>query len=89
MMQLFLQLVKWTLVGIVIFSLLSVFATWAHFMWAVKNKSVSLQVKFGDGQKAEAGLVPLHVQVIGFVLRPLLGTIRAQLLFAGNRLSDV
>ncbi|NOS92642.1 MAG: DUF58 domain-containing protein [Cyclobacteriaceae bacterium] len=88
-MQLFLQLLKWTLVGIVILSLLSVLATWAHFMWAIKNKSISLQVKFGDGQKAEAGLVPLHVQVIGFVLRPLLGTIRAQLLFAGNRLSDV
>jgi hypothetical protein len=87
-MNLFLQLVQWALIGIVTFSILSALATWLYFRNGIKNKSLSVQVKFGDGQKAEAGFVPLQIQVIGSVLRPFLGTIRGQLIFSGSRFSD-
>ncbi len=87
-MNLFLQLVKWTLVGLFGFSLLSALITWVYFINSVKNKTVSAQAKFGDGQKAEAGWVPLTVMISGSVLRPLLGTVQARLVFSEKRVSD-
>lgn len=88
-MKLFLQLIQWTLVGILSISIISAFATWLYFKNGVKNNSFCVRVKFGDGQKAEAGLVPLQIQITGSVLRPLLGTIRGQLIFSGSKFSEV
>ena len=87
-MKLFLQVVKWTLVGLVVISLFSAIFTWAHFYNSFKNKTISVQAKFGDGQKAEAGWVPLSVMISGNAIRPLLGTIQARLLFSEKRLSE-
>jgi hypothetical protein len=86
-MSLFLTLMKWALVALLGMSLLSALATWAYFINNVKGKSVHVQVKFGDGQKAEAGWVPLTILLIGPVLRPLLGTVQARLVFSQKRLS--
>ncbi|GHN01616.1 hypothetical protein WSM22_31050 [Cytophagales bacterium WSM2-2] len=47
-----------------------------------------MQAKFGDGQKAEAGWVPISVMITGPALRPLLGTIQARLVFTEKRISE-
>jgi hypothetical protein len=87
-MNLFIQLAQWTIMGLFIISLLTAVATWGYFIYCVKNKTVSVQTKFGDGQKAEAGWVPLTIMISGSVLRPLLGTVQARLVFSEKRLSD-
>jgi hypothetical protein len=87
-MNLFIQLVLWTIMGLFMISLITAVATWAYFIYCVKNKTVSVQAKFGDGQKAEAGWVPLTIMISGSVLRPLLGTVQARLVFSEKRLSD-
>jgi hypothetical protein len=87
-MNLFIQLVLWTITGLFTISLISAAATWGYFIYCVKNKTVSVQAKFGDGQKAEAGWVPLTIQINGTALRPLLGTVQARLVFSEKRLSD-
>ena len=87
-MNQFIRLVQWTIVGLFVISLFTVLVTWAYFVLNVKNKTVSVQAKFGDGQKAEAGLVPLSIMISGSVLRPLLGTIQARILFTEKRVSN-
>ena len=87
-MKLFLQVVKWTLVGLVVISLLSAIFTWAYFYSSFKNKKIVVQAKFGDGQNEEAGWVPLSVMIGGNAIRPLLGTIQARLVFSEKRLSE-
>jgi hypothetical protein len=87
-MRLFLRVVQWTIVGLFVISLLSVAATWIYFLNGVKNKSISLQAKFGDGHKADAGWVSFTIIVKGPVLRPLLGNIQAQFIFPQKRMSE-
>ncbi|PZR35659.1 MAG: hypothetical protein DI538_14860 [Azospira oryzae] len=87
-MNQFILLVQWTVILLFIFSLLTALITWAFFVQGVKNKRITLQAKFGDGKKAQAGWVPFSVLIQGNVLRPLLGTIQARLVFSGKRLSD-
>ena len=87
-MNQFLRLVQWTIIGLFVISFLAALSTWAFFLNSVKNKTVTIQTKFGDGQKAEAGLVPLSVLIFGPVLRPLLGTIQARLVFSEKRISE-
>ncbi len=87
-MNLFIQLVMWTIIGLFVISLISALVSWVYFLQCVKNKRVNVQVKFGDGQKAEAGWVPLTIMISGSVLRPLLGTVQARLVFSEKRLSD-
>jgi hypothetical protein len=87
-MNLFIQLVLWTVVGLFVISLLTALVTWTYLIYQVKNKKISVQAKFGDGQKAEAGWVPLTIMISGSVLRPLLGTVQARLVFSEKRLSD-
>ena len=88
-MNQFIQLVKWTIIGLFVISLITALTAWVYFINSVKNKTVSVQAKFGDGQKAEAGWVPLTVMISGSVLRPLLGTVQARLVFSEKRLSDL
>jgi hypothetical protein len=87
-MNQFLRLVQGTLIGLFALSLLSVLTTYVYFLSLEKNKRVTVQAKFGDGQKAEAGWVPLLVMISGPVLRPLLGTIQARLVFSERRMSE-
>jgi hypothetical protein len=86
-MQLFLQLIQWTLVGLVAMSLLSALTVWFHFRHQVRKRRVSLDVRFGDGQKAEAGWVPLAVSLEGQVFRPFFGSVQARLVFADQTVS--
>ncbi|MBY0432975.1 MAG: DUF58 domain-containing protein [Cyclobacteriaceae bacterium] len=84
----FLCLVLWTMVGLFAISVITALITWLYFLQSVKNKVISIQAKFGDGQKAEAGWVPLTIQINGPVLRPLLGTVQARLVFSEKRFSE-
>jgi hypothetical protein len=88
----FLMLAKWTLVYLFGFSLLSVLCSWGFFLLRKKNKRIGLQTQFGKDvsleQGAEAGKVPLTITLSG-VLRPFLGTVRARLIFAGMKMSEV
>ncbi|MEJ0057061.1 MAG: DUF58 domain-containing protein [Bacteroidota bacterium] len=85
----FLQIVKWTIIGLFSVSLFTAGVTWGIFLYSIKNKLSAVQVQFGDGQRAEAGFVTLVITLSGTVIRPLLGTIRARLIFSGMKLSDV
>lgn len=87
-MKFFILLVQWALIGICAVSLLTALITWLIFRQNVKNNSVHVQVKIGDGQKAEAGWVQLTVMLVGSVLRPLLGTIETRLIFSEKRVSE-
>lgn len=84
-MNTFLIVVQWTIVGLFVFSIATALITWAYFLSLLKNKRISVQARFGDGQKAEAGWVPVTVQLHGNVLRPLLGAVMATLVFTDNR----
>ncbi len=86
-MRHFMQLVQWTLVGLLVISTLSALITWSYFISTERNKLVTIQVKFGDGQKAEAGWVPISILLTGKVFRPLFGTIQARMVFSDKRMS--
>jgi len=87
-MNQFIQLVIWTIIGLFAISLVTALATWIYFINCIKNKTTIAQAKFGDGQKADAGWVPLTVLISGPVLRPLLGTVQARLVFSEKRISE-
>jgi hypothetical protein len=87
-MNQFLQLFQWTIILLFVVSLLSALITWAYFHSRLKHKAISIQAKFGDGKKAQAGWVPFTVMIQGAVLRPLLGTIQARLVFAERKVSE-
>ena len=87
-MNLFLRFLQFAIIGLFGISLFTALTTWAYFLILVRNKKITLQAKFGDGQKAEAGWVPLSVMISGSALRPLLGTIQARLVFTGKRISE-
>ena len=87
-MNQFILLVQWTVIVLFVLSLLTALITWIYFLNNLKNKTITVQAKFGDGQKAEAGWVPITILIQGMVLRPLLGTIQARLVFSEKRMSD-
>lgn len=87
-MNLFLLLIQYALIGLIAFSLLSAVVTWLYFRHLVKSKSISAHVKLGDGQKAEAGWVSLSISVMGNILRPLLGSVQARLIFSHSQISE-
>src|SRR5579871_678518 len=87
-MNSFLLLLQGTIIVLFVISLVSALTTWAYFLSVNKNKRITLEAAFGDGQKAEAGWVPLSVTISGPVLRPLLGTIQARLVFSEKRMSE-
>ena len=87
-MRQFTKLLQWTLIGLLTLSILSALATWGYFAQMVRTKKISVQIKFGDGQKAEAGWVPISVQLTGQIFRPFFGVIQARLIFSGKRFSE-
>jgi hypothetical protein len=87
-MNQFIRLVQWTIVMLFVISILSAVITWGYFYIQLKNKKICIRTRFGDGQKAEAGWVPFTVMIQGSVLRPLLGTIQARLIFSPQKFSD-
>jgi hypothetical protein len=88
-MNQFMRVVEVTILGLFILSLLAAMLVWFYFIQSIKSKAIILHTKFGDGQKAEAGWVPLTVIINGSVFRPLLGTIQARLIFTDKRISDI
>jgi hypothetical protein len=86
-MDLFLRLSLVAIAILFLVSLLSALVVWAILIQNIRNRKITLDVKFGDGQKAEAGWVPLTVLLRGSVVRPLLGTIHASLVFTEKRMS--
>ena len=88
-MKQFLVIIQWTIVGLFTISLVLAAVAWSLFIYSAKNKRVGVQIQFGDGQHAEAGFAPLTVALNGMVVRPLLGTIRARLIFNGKKMSDI
>jgi hypothetical protein len=87
-MNVFLVVIRWTVIGLFAISLLFTLIVWLLFLYNVRNKKISIQVQFGEGQRAEAGFVPLTIILNGPAIRPLLGTIQGRLVFAGKKLSD-
>ena len=87
-MNQFILLVQWTIILLFALSLISALITWIHFLSQLLHNRITVQAKFGDGRKAEAGRVPVSVMIQGFALRPLLGTIQARLVFSEKRVSD-
>ena len=87
-MSLFLKFVLFALVGLMVISGLTVLLTWGHFLNLCRNKTVTIQAKLGDGQKAEAGRVSLNIALVGNLFRPFLGTIKARLVFAEKKISE-
>lgn len=88
-MRLFLQFVSWTLIGLCVLSLLTALTTWLYLKYLLNNKRAELQVRFGDGQKTDAGWVKLNVFLVGgSVIKPLLGSIQSRLIFSGKRVTD-
>lgn len=85
-MDLYLTIIFWSLVSLVGFSLFTVILAWTYYFFSTKNKKNLLEVSFGEGGKAEAGIVPVHVKMAS-VLRPFLGSVRARLVFSGMKLS--
>jgi hypothetical protein len=88
-MRQFLFIIQWTIIGLFSLSLLTALVTWGIFAYGVRNRRVGLQIKFGDGQRAEAGMASLSILLNGPVIRPLLGSIRCRLIFIDKKLSDV
>jgi|GEM_PF-982097 len=87
-MNQFLRFLQFTIIGLFAISLFTALGTWAYFLILIENKKINVQARFGDGQKAEAGWVPLAIMITGPALRPLLGTIQARLVFSGKRISE-
>ena len=87
-MNQFLTLLRWAIVGLFVFSIVTALGSWLFFLQQLRNKKVGVQMQLGDGQQAEAGSVPLSITLNGFVLRPPLGNIRARLIFSEKILSD-
>lgn len=84
-MNTFLLLVQWTIAGLFAVSMATALIAWGHFLYLLRRKKIAVQARFGDGQKAEAGRVPVTVQIIGNVVRPMLGTVQALLVFVDKR----
>ncbi len=87
-MCLFLRIVACAIWGLFSFGLISAILTWIFFMLQMRNKKIGIQTEFGDGEKAEAGFVPVSVNLVG-ASRPLLGSIRARLVFSELKMSQV
>jgi len=88
-MNQFLVLARWTIIGLFALSLFTALLSWLFFLYQVKNNAVKVRIQLGDGHQAVAGWVPLSVVMSGPIIRPPLGTIRTQLVFAGKKLSDI
>jgi hypothetical protein len=87
-MNQFMRLVEFTVIGLFAVSVLSTFAVWAFFLHSLRNKAITIQVKLGDGQKAEAGWVSLGIFIQGNILRPLFGSVQTRLLFSDNKMTN-
>lgn len=80
-------IVGWTLLTIAVLSVLSALVAWIVFVFQMRRKRVNAKLRFGEGQSADAGYVPVTLQMTG-VFRPILGTISASIVFRNMKLSD-
>ncbi|MFN5168813.1 MAG: DUF58 domain-containing protein [Cyclobacteriaceae bacterium] len=86
-MAFFLQLLLWSAVGLVAITLISSLLCWLLFRYQYARGHVTVHLQLGDGRVAEAGRVPLVIQVKGPVWRPLLGLVRATVAFRNERVA--
>jgi hypothetical protein len=82
----FFLLIYWSVLSLFSFSIITTLCAWIFFLFRKKNKKIGLQTKIGEGEKAEAGNVPVTIILSG-VLRPFLGGVRARLIFSGLKMS--
>lgn len=85
-MMYFLRFFFWSAIVLTFLSFFSVVAAWAFFYFVTRKQNPKTEIGFGDGGKAQAGLVPVTVKMYG-VLRPLLGSVRVRLVFSGMKIS--
>lgn len=85
-MELYLTIIFWSLITLVGISLVTVLLAWGFYFFSVKGQSNLFEVSFGDGEKTEAGLVPVKVKMKS-VVRPLFGSVRARLVFSEMKIS--
>ncbi|MBS1976662.1 MAG: hypothetical protein JST46_04795 [Bacteroidetes bacterium] len=77
----FLQLLLWSVLGMVVVTLTSSLVCWLMFRYQYMRGKIKVEVQLGDGLVAEAGRVRLTVQVKGPVWRPFLGLVRGSIAF--------
>src|SRR5665213_995790 len=83
----FLEVFIWAIFILFASALAAVFATWFYFISKIRRKKIGIQTQFGDGNKAEAGFVPVTISITGF--RNLwFVNLRARLVFSEMKLSD-
>lgn len=87
-MNLFTRFVTYAILGLITISIGSALVTWLIFRSGIKRHGITLQIRFGDGHQAEAGWVPLTLSLTGRVLRPVLGTLQAGLIFSDKRVTQ-
>lgn len=87
-MSVLLRFVLIVFIGLMVLSFITVLLTWGHFFTLFRNRKISIQAKLGDGQQAEAGKVSLTITLVGNVIRPLLGAVKAKLVFAERKMSE-
>lgn len=87
-MSLFIKFVFLAFTGLMMLSLFTVLLTWGHFLHLCQRKTIQVRAKLGDGQQAEAGKVSLTIGLVGNLFRPLLGTVKARLVFTEKKLSE-
>lgn len=80
--ELIFKLFGWFVAIVIGFALLTLIISWAYmFMVKASSKNNFLKINFGvDGYQADAGKVPFVVSFNGLI-RPLLGSIKARVLF--------
>jgi hypothetical protein len=87
-MHLFTRFVAYAIIGLIVISIGSAGVAWMIFRAGIKRHAITLQTRFGDGHRAEAGWVPLTISLTGRVLRPILGTVQASLIFSDKRITQ-
>jgi len=71
-----------------IFGVLLTFLAWLFFVYKMRNQRLIADIHLGDEAQVEAGFVPIVIVLNGFVFRPFLGRVVAQLVFSDNKVSD-
>jgi hypothetical protein len=87
-MELFFRLLVWIILGLTVTSIFTALTSWLYFRYQISNQQIQARVKLGDGLQAEAGLVPVGIQLHGPLIRPLLGTVQTRLFFSKEGFSE-
>ncbi len=81
------KIALWFVVGILVVSVLSTFASWLHYLWLKRKSGRKLQVSFTTETKGNKHKLFLNAILEG-VQRPLLGFIKGRLVYDNNNITD-